>query len=238
MRRLSTFERLLVFLMLFLDTSYVLAQKLPGDAAQLLPVLQNEINVYWPDLSPKAYPALVIYQESRWKSKAQLKTSRELGCGLGQFTIAYTADGSTRFDALTETKRLDPSLKDWDWRDCYNAQYQMRAVVLKLKVNNRNCMALMRNNREVKACSSASYNSGYGGVGKRIRTCRMEKGCEPDLWFGNLELQCAATVKVAGYGESFCQISSKYPGRVESGQYLFQQFWPKDPILSDLPKKK
>lgn len=224
---------------MMLDPSFVMAQKLPGDAAQLLPTLQNEIDTYWSNLVPQAYPALVIYQESRWKTKATLKTDRELGCGLGQFTIAYNKDGSARFDALTETKALNSNLKGWDWRDCYNAQFQMRAVVLKLKANARNCSAYMANTREILACASAQYNGGAGSVGKRIRMCQMEKGCQPDVWFDNLNRMCAqSNVKVAGYGESFCMINSKYPGRVESGQPIFKSVWPHDPILSEWPKKK
>ena len=238
MSRLNWFEKLFMLLLLFFDTSYVMAQKLPGDAAQLLPVLQTEIVTYWPDLQPQAFPALVIYQESRWKAKATLKTSRELGCGLGQFTIAYDASGKPRFDALTETKGLSKSLASWDWRDCYNTEMQMRAVVLKLKANDRSCKAYMTGNREIKACAAAAYNGGLGSVPKRARMCRMQKGCKPDVWFDNLDKQCAAaTTVVKGYGESFCMINSKYPGRVESGQPLFRSIWPKEPMLSEWPKK-
>lgn len=238
MLRLNFFERLVLVLLLCFDMSSALAQKLPGDAAKLLPVLENEISIYWPDVTPRAFPAMIIDQESNWKSKATLKTSRELGCGLGQFTIAYDAKGNVRFDALTETKQLSSSLKNWDWRDCYNAQYQMRAVILKLKVNERFCRPLMRDNREIKACMGGGYNGGNGSVTKRIRMCRMEKGCQPDVWFDNLNRQCAmSNVKQAGYGESFCEINSKYPGRVEARQKKFMGVWPNDPILSEWPKK-
>jgi len=238
MRRLNWFEKLIVVLFLFFDMTYVSAQKLPGDAALLLPGLQTEIVTYWPELTPQAFPALVIYQESKWKPKATLKTSRELGCGLGQFTISYDKLGKPRFDALTETKSLSRTLKAWDWKDCYDTQMQMRAVVLKLKVNDRNCSAYMSGNREIKACAAAAYNGGAGSVTKRARLCRAVKGCKPDIWFDNLNTQCAASnVAVKGYGESFCMINSKYPGRVESGQYLFKSIWPKEPMLSEWPKK-
>lgn len=203
--------------------------KLPGDSAQLLPALNNEISTYWDDLTPRAYIAAVIDQESNWKSKATLRTSRELGCGLGQFTIAYDAAGKPRFDALAETKRLDPSLAGWDWKDCYAVQYQMRAVVLKLKVNERNCKGLMKTNMDVKACGAGAYNGGFGSVTKRTRLCRMQIGCMPDVWADNLDKQCPqANVKVAGYGESFCDINSKYPGRVFARMPKFSDFWPEN----------
>lgn len=239
MRRLSLFEKVLVVLLLFFDMTYCLAQKLPGDGAQVIPVMQNEINTYWPELLPKAYLAMEADQESGLKVKATLKTSRELGCGLGQFTIAYDARGNPRFDALAETKQLDPSLKNWNWKDCYNVQYQVRAMIFKLKATERNCSPLMANNREVKACVGSAYNGGFGGVTKRMRMCRMTAGCDPSYWFGNLERQCTqSTTKVAGYGESFCEINSKYPGRVEARQYKFKTIWPNDPILSEMTKKE
>lgn len=238
MRRISRFEKLFFFLLWLFHLNLAFGQRLPGDAAQLLPALDNEISTYWPTLTPRAFPAMVIDQESGWKSKATLRTAREFGCGLGQTTITYNADGSTRFDTLTDTKRLSSALKGWDWKDCYNVQYQLRAVVLKLKVNERNCLPIMAGNRNVKACGAGAYNGGFGSVTKRIRSCRMTRGCIPDEWFNNLEKQCPqANVKVAGYGESFCEINSRYPGRVEARQYKFKSIWPKDPILSNETKK-
>lgn len=188
---------------------------LPGDAAELLPLLTAEINTYWPELQPRAFPPAVVEQESLWKLHAQLKTARERGCGLGQFTVAYDSAGRVRFDALAETRRLDPSLAGWSWRDCYAAKYQLRAVVLKLRVNDRHCATFMHGNDQVKACGAAEYNGGAGSMVKRIRSCRADPGCVPSIWFDNLERQCPqARTKAAGYGESFCEINSRYPGRV------------------------
>jgi hypothetical protein len=233
MKRLNWFEQLLVALLLFCDMTYAMAEvresRLPGEAAQLLPILDNEITNYWPDLSPRAFPAGVIDQESNWKTKATLRTSREWGCGLGQFTVAYNADGSVRFDALAETARLDKSLKDWNWKDCSNYQFQLRGVVLKLKVNERSCGALLTGNLNIKACGSAMNNGGAGSVNKRIRFCRADPDCNPREWFNNLERMCPqSNVKVAGYGESFCDINSKYPGRVFARLPKFRGVWPDD----------
>lgn len=189
--------------------------KLPGDSAQLLPVLKREIDTYWYKLSIREFPAGVVDQESNWKIAAKLKTKREFGCGLGQHTIAYNADGSVRFDAIAETRRLDPSLSGWTWQDCYNTTYQLRGTVLKLKLNNRDCEVTMANATEALKCSAAKYNGGAGSVTKRIRLCRAKPGCDPKIWEGNLNSQCAqSNVKQEGYGESFCEINAKYPGRV------------------------
>jgi hypothetical protein len=202
-------------LALSLAASPANAARLSGDAAQLLPQLSSEIAAFWPDLAPRAYVAAVIEQESGWKIDATLQTSRELGVGLGQFTRAYAADGTIRFDALEETRRLDPSLAGWSWRDPFQTTYQLRGTVLKLRANDRNCRPLMAAGREALACGAAQYNGGAGSVARRIRLCRVAHGCNARLWFGNLERQNAqSTRRRAGYGESFADINSRYPARV------------------------
>jgi hypothetical protein len=200
------------------------AATLPGDAPQLIGTLKAEIGRYWPEVTPRAWVPALIEQESLWRVRAQLKTDRELGCGLGQFTKAFNADGSVRFDALTETKRLDPSLANWSWQDCANAQMQMRAVVLKLRSHERQCVPLMATNRDAKACNAAVYNGGGGSITKRIRSCQVTAGCDPRVWFGHLDTQCPQSrVRHAGYAESFCEINSKYPARIEERMPKYQE---------------
>lgn len=189
--------------------------KPPTVSLPLLPILSTEINTYWPTIPYREFPAGIIDQESNWKVNAHLRTSREHGCGYGQFTIAYNKDGSVRFDALTETKALDKSLANWNWLDCTNAVYQLRAVVLKLKSQQRSCDVIMSNSFGALKCNAAKYNGGAGSIDKRVRLCRATPGCDPTKWDNNLETQCPqAKIKVHGYGESFCEINSKYPGRV------------------------
>lgn len=188
---------------------------LPGQAARLLPQLSGELIRFWPSLKPKAFVAAVIEQESGWQVRATLRTQRELGCGLGQITLASRADGSVRFDALQESKRLDPSLAGWNWRDCYQEQYQLRGVVLKLRSNDQHCRALMADNLESLACAAAQYNGGAGSVTRRIHLCHARPGCDPQRWFGHLEYQVVQSTRItAGYGESFASINSRYPARV------------------------
>lgn len=191
------------------------AAPLPNDAAIYLPVLSAEIDRFWPDLEPREFIPALAEQESLGRIDAELKTSREYGCGIGQFTKTYNADGSIRFDSLSDTRRLDKSLAGWTWEDCANVIFQARGIVIKSKTSNRNCSALMAGNYEVKACDAAQHNGGAGSVAKRIRLCRMKPGCNPRRWFGNLEFQVVqSTKRVAGYGESFDQTNSRYPGRV------------------------
>lgn len=189
--------------------------KLPGDSARLLPLLRGEIQTHWPKLQKREFVAGVIDQESNWKVGAKLKTSREFGCGLSQHTIAYNADGTVRFDALAETRRLHPSLAGWNWEDCYNETYQLRAVTIKLSMHAKQCDIIMGDSDGVLKCAGAIYNGGAGGFSKRVTLCRSDPDCNPRVWEDNLEDQCPQSKqKVHGYGESFCEINSKYPGRV------------------------
>ncbi len=209
-------KRAFFFTLLFLFmTLPAHAQKLPGESAKLLPDLVEEVDTYWFDIPDYVFPAGLIDQESNWKPGATLRTSRELGCGLGQFTLAKDATGKTRFDALAETKSLDKSLAEWSWRDCQAVRFQMRAVVLKTKSMYRSCQVTMLDSRNALMCVGAGYNGGAGSVSKRQRFCRATPGCNPRVWEGQLTTQCPQSqVKVQGYGESFCDINSKYPGRI------------------------
>lgn len=208
--------RALLFILIYLFMTFpVHAQKLPGESAKLLPDLVEEIDVYWQDIPDYVFPAGLIDQESNWKPTATLRTSRELGCGLGQFTLAKDAKGGVRFDALTEVKGLSPALAEWSWRDCSATRFQMRAVVIKTKSLARSCYATMKDGKNVLMCVGGGYNGGAGSVTKRQRFCRATPGCDPTVWEGHLEKQCPqSNVKVQGYGESFCDINSKYPGRI------------------------
>ena len=191
--------------------------KLPGQAKQYLPVLIYELDRGWHDSDTITRERLagIPNQESNWKVNAHLRTDREHGCGLGQATIAYNKDGSVRFDTIAELKKLDSSLSTWDWKDCTNAQFQLRGMVLKTHSDSRQCYAIMLDSKEAIACTAAKYNGGAGSIIKRTRLCNSDPNCNPRVWFDNLETKCAQSrVKAAGYGESFCEINSKYPSRV------------------------
>lgn len=218
--------RLLIVLCLLISSSDVFAQKkkvVGNDVSIILPAIQSEINTFWPNIPRREFPMGIVAQESLLRVNAKLKTHREFGCGIGQFTIAYNANGTVRFDALEETKRLDKSLANWTWEDCYNLTYQARGVILKLKSQHRDCSLVMANSDEALKCNAGKYNGGAGSVAKRIRSCRVTPNCNPKIWENNLALQCPQSkTKVEGYGESFCEINSKYPGRVFTRMKAFE----------------
>lgn len=185
-----------------------IASDLPSGAQRDLPILQAEINHRWPDMPMPSVLGALIEQESHWKAHATLKTAREEGVGYGQFTRAYRADGSLRFDALDETRQLDPALSGWSWATRYDATYQLRAVVVK----NRDCFHRLRpllpDDYNALAMCDAAYNGGLAGVYAERRLCAAVAACDPGRWFGHVELHSTKSrVKWRGYGASAFEIN-------------------------------
>lgn len=198
--------------MLFLAVApRALAGALPPGAVELLPALKAEIGARWSGLSMPSVLGAQIEQESSWKPGARLKTSREEGAGLGQFTRAWTTDGRLRFDAIAEVSRLDPSLAGWTWDDPYNVRYQLRAVVVKNRACYLKLRPLLNDDYNALAMCDAAYNGGLGGVYTERRLCASAEGCDPDRWFGHVELHSGKSrAKWQGYGQSAFEINREH----------------------------
>ncbi len=195
--------------MLFLAVApRALAAPLPAGAVTGLPILQEEIRSRWPGMPMPSVLGALVEQESGWRERATLKTSREEAVGLGQFTRAYAADGRLRFDALAEVTRLDPGLAGWTWADRYNPRLQLRAVTVKVRECARRLerMGVDAYNR-LALCDSA-YNGGEGGMLAERRLCAGVPGCDPAKWFGHVELHSnKSRAKWHGYGASAYDIN-------------------------------
>lgn len=195
--------------MLFLATSARAA--LPAGAVQYLPTLQAEISAHWSSLTMPSVLAAQVEQESGWRVTATLKTSREEGAGLGQFTRAYRADGSLRFDALAETRLLDPSLAGWTWANRFDPVYQLRGLVLKNRHTYNHIHRLVEEDSNALAMMDAAYNCGEGCVYARRRLCAQIAGCDPDTWFGHVEMHSTQSkAKWHGYGQSAHEITNTH----------------------------
>lgn len=202
-----------------------LAVPLPSGAVQYLPTLAAEIDDVWPSLPLRSVIAAQIEQESRWKPRAELKTSREYGFGLGQFTVAYRADGSERFNAWREVRALDPALAGWQWENRHDARLQLRAVVIKNRACFRKLRPLLDDDYNALAMCDAAYNGGLGGLYAERRLCaglrqaqpeRTEGGgCDPDRWFGHVEMHSnKSRTKWHGYGKSAFEINREHVANV------------------------
>lgn len=139
-----------------------------------------------------------------WNPKAELKTSREYGFGLGQLTV------TSKFNAFAEVKSMDSSLKDWSWENRYDPQFQLRALVVKMRFNyDLTPKTAEPTNRQQFA--TAGYNGGIYGTLGEIKLCKATKGCDPDVWFGHVEKTSKKSKKAIGeYAKSFFDINREY----------------------------
>jgi len=196
--------------------------KIPANAEKLMPDVIAAIDEVWPDMPMRSYFPAQIEQESCitlthskcWNPRAELKTSREYGFGLGQLTKAWRADGSLRFDAWAEVKTQHPSLRGWDWEDRYNPRLQIMAIVVKNKVNWGSIKWETADLDNKMAFLATFYNGGNPIKDRNL--CLNTAGCDPTRWWGNVEkYSIKSKTPLKEYGNrSLFQISREYPVKV------------------------
>jgi hypothetical protein len=186
------------------------AATVPERAAQHITTLKYQISQVWPSVPIPAALAGQIEQETCpslthkkcWNPRAELKTDREYGFGIGQITV------TSRFNNFEEVKKLDAKLKSWRWEDRYDPERQLRALVL---MDRAAFMKLsFAADYERMAFMLSSYNGGLGGV-MQDRRLALSKGADPNKWFGNVEAHSfKSKTKAHGYGQSFFEVNREY----------------------------
>lgn len=194
------------------------------DKAQpYLPLLSQTVGQHWPQAPMLSYFAAKIEQETCitpthakcWNPRAELKTSREYGVGLGQITVAYRADGSVRFDKFAELRDQHAALNGWQWGDRYDAGMQMVAMVLMDRTSHRQFKGMCETTYDCLSFSASAYNGGAGGVLQDRRLCANSPGCNPARWVDNVALHSTKSrVKWQGYGQSAYDINRTYADNV------------------------
>jgi hypothetical protein len=192
------------------------AADLPAGAVKYLPVLKAEQQRLWPEHPRPALLASLVEEESCitlrargcWNPGAQLKTAREEGAGVGQITRAYRADGSVRFDALAGLRdQYSAELGGLTWSTVYQRpDLQFRALVLMSRDSARQFRAAPA----ALEFGDAGYNGGPAGVQRERRACALVKGCDPGLWFGNVELHCLKSREPLYGTRSACDINREH----------------------------
>jgi hypothetical protein len=185
----------------------------PLQAVALLPVLSSVILSLWPTMADPPLLAAQIEQESCislthskcWNPRAELKTSREYGFGLGQITI------TAKFNNFEAAKGWDRSLTDWQYSGRFNAENQLRALVAYDRNLYRQVARLSDSEITRLSFMFSAYNGGYGGLLKDVALCRATKGCRTDRWAGHVErTSFRSRTAVKGYGKSFFEINREY----------------------------
>jgi hypothetical protein len=212
-------------LMMIVTLSF--ASEVPKNFLVHKETLATVIDSSWPTITMPSVVAGLIEQETCyslthskcWSPSAKLETKREYGFGLGQLTV------TSRFNAFEEVKGLDSRLKQWQWNDRFNPEFQMIAILAMLK-RNYNVFKLAEKEYDQYAFALASYNGGIGGIQADQRICRNTPKCNPNLWFGNTEhTSLKQKTKVAGYGKSFFEINREYPRNIlETRRYKYKPY--------------
>lgn len=201
-------------------------------------MLQQTQAEYWPD---HPYPATIAAQVEKetcitikhpkcWTPFAQLKTARELGFGFGQFTVAYNADGTERFNTWSDLKRKHGvALADWTWDNRFDPRLQMRAMVLYDRQIFKMFESATDDTLQALMFAYAGYNGGPAGTLKEIRMCGATPGCDPKRWEGRKGWLGVESVSNKsrkpwnGYGDSAFSINRKYVKAIlyeKVGRYL------------------
>jgi len=183
----------------------------PSARADNLQVLSSTINQHWPNAPLRHIMAGQVQQESSWKERATLKTSRELGRGLVQLTIAYRPDGSERFNAYRDAVRGYKALSAWNWQqDPYNVGYQLTYLVLRDRGQFAVTRRSMADDAEAWRAALVCYNAGEGRWLARIANARL-MWLDRTRWIGGLEHAHGKTEDRLLYGRRLWQAVNEYP---------------------------
>ncbi len=205
--------------LLFMMTSLAKADEVPARAREYIPVLKQEQVAQWPAMPHPAVLAAQVEQETCpslkhrmcWNPRAELRTSRERGVGLGQITK------TDRFDALAEIRAASGGKLDgwaWERESIYDPRFQLRALVLK-DLQTWKALPGWANDSERLRATLAGYNGGIGGVLSDRKVCAATPGCDPTRWVGHVEhTSRKAKVVASGYGQSFFQINRSYVSNI------------------------
>lgn len=217
-------KKVILFIFLFLSSlglSFAQDVKtfIPKNAPALLPVYKSEAQRLMPDLETPWYFAGLTEHESCislkhsrcFSSTAELKTSREQGVGLSQITRTYKRDGSIRFDSLSDLRRANMNeLKDLSWSNVkQRPDLQIRGLILMTRGNYKQ-LYVIKDDYQRLAMTDVAYNAGLGRVKKNRLQCGLTKGCDPQIWFDQVEKQCTASKKPIYSGRSACDIMNHH----------------------------
>ncbi len=206
------------------DTTVNVYAGLPPGAVQNLPLLASTVEAKWPNVPRPSTLAGQIEQETCislthskcFTSRAELKTSREWGVSFGQFTIAYDAKGKERFNAFEDVKKLDRELAAWQFSDRYNEKYGMMAFVVRMH-SEFDWAKGAQDFTSQQAFALSGYNGGRGGVIQDRRLCAATKGCNPNVWYDNVEkTSYKSRIAPKGYGQSLYNINRGYVDNVQN----------------------
>lgn len=192
---------------------------IPKNAPTYIPTVAEQLQLIYPEFKVKHYvPALIEHEscitltgKSCWNPKTEFITHRERGSGLGQLTKTFDKNGKIRNDTLTSLRNQNKELlRELSWSNITSRpDLQIRAIILLMRSNHK-AFANIPGYFSRLAFTDASYNSGLGNVNRDRRQCRLRANCDPNLWFGNVEVNCTLSRKILYGKRSACDINRNH----------------------------
>lgn len=175
--------------LVFLAKACEATESVPREALQYQRDLTRNARLVWGMDAPVAVLAAQVHQESRWRSDAKSK----FASGLAQFTPATVEWISVAFPA--ELAAGQPDNPAWALRALARYDRYLWERTSGATTCDRFAFAL------------SGYNGGPGWVARDKRLAR-ERGANPEVWFGSVELYNA------GRREEFFKENRGYPQRI------------------------
>ena len=231
----------LIAIVLFVIYGTALAQNVKTyihpRAVELIPTIKKELADHYPGLSiPWYFPALAEHEScitlkhsKCFSSMAELKNNREQGVGLFQVSRAWDVKGKLRFDNLEAYRSKYPrDLWELSWDTFKNRpDLQIRVTVLMVRDIEKRFLDIKDPYERFKMTDSA-YNGGESHVKRAREACKLTKGCNPSVWYSNVETHLPKSkAPDARYGgQSMYSINTKHVRDVfENRMPKFKQFW-------------
>ncbi len=193
-------------------SSSALEASISPQAMELLPLLAKTIKAQWVNCPQPWILAGKIEQESSWKTRAELKTKREYGFGLGQITIAYNTDGSERFNNFIQALKVTMMENQITWEKRFDPKFQLTYAVLSSRSNYCAVSKFFDDDESKTAGMLVAYNAGLGRIVQR-KAEAVRRGVEPPrFWFnGGLEDIHSRAEERALYGKPLYRRINEYP---------------------------
>ena len=195
------YKIVLLLLPLLLYAGCPVKTYIPKNAYPLVGTMYKEVKDVIPEYDNPPYFQALIEQESCvrlcgrgywakrcWSPISELHTKREQGIGFFQLTRTFKKNGRIRWDIIGTLRRKHAKeLHELNWGNVKSRpDLQIKAGLLLWRDNYRRLGSVIPVSDRAYFADSM-YNGG-GLVYKERRICKLRKGCNPDKWFGNVEL--------------------------------------------------
>jgi len=195
---------------------------IPVNAKSNLIIVYKEVDNILPGINNKYYFSALIEQESCvrlkgngyyarrcWSPVSELLTywdkdktiMRENGIGFFQLTRAYRKSGRLRFDTIRNLRKKYPKdLHELTWLTVKKRpDLQIKAGILLWK-SNYNMFSKDISKYDRMCFSDSVYNGGFKYFNRERKLCKMTVGCNPTIWFDNVESMKSSRAKRKLYG--------------------------------------